>query len=72
MGVKLVLLQTEKTGRVSVFENSVLRRTGLFAPKRQELYNLYSSPNIIRMGGACSTNESVERCIMFWSETLKL
>jgi hypothetical protein len=61
-----------------VFENRVLRR--IFGPKRdevtgewrklhnEELHDLYSSPNIIRiikerrgeMGGACSTNGGEE------------
>jgi hypothetical protein len=59
-----------------VFENRVLRR--IFGSKRdeetggrrklyEELYNLYSSPSIIRMitkknemGGACSMNEGEE------------
>jgi hypothetical protein len=63
-----------------VFENRVLRKT--FGPKRnkvtgdwrklhnEELHNLYSSPNIIRMivkedemGRACSTNGGEEECI---------
>jgi hypothetical protein len=56
MGVKLIL---RKEHRLRVFENRVLRR--MFGPKRdevmgdwrklhsEELRNLYSSPNIIRM-----------------------
>jgi hypothetical protein len=53
--------------RLRVFENRLLRR--IFGPKidevtgdwrklhNEELHNLYSSPNIIRMmGRACSTN----------------
>jgi hypothetical protein len=63
-----------------VFENRVLR---IFGPKRdevtggwrklhnEELHNLYSSPNIIRMfqvkedemGKACSTGGEEEECI---------
>jgi hypothetical protein len=64
-----------------VFENRVLRR--ISGPKRddvtgdwrklhnEELHNLYSSPDIIRMiksrrmrlGRACSTNGGDEECI---------
>jgi hypothetical protein len=62
-----------------VFENRVLRR--IFGPKRdevtgewrklhnEELHNLYSSANIIRMiksrrmRWACSTNGGEEECI---------
>jgi hypothetical protein len=64
-----------------VFENRVLRR--IFGPKRdemmgdwrklhnEELHNLHSSPNIIKMfksrrmkmGRACSTNGGEEECI---------
>jgi hypothetical protein len=64
-----------------VFENRVLRR--ILGPKRdevtgdwrklhdEELHNLYSSPNIIRMiksrttrwGRVCSTNGGDEDCI---------
>jgi hypothetical protein len=64
-----------------VFENRVLRR--IFGPKsdemtggwrklhNEELYNLYSSPNIItvikvkfdQMDRACNTNGGEEECI---------
>jgi hypothetical protein len=61
-----------------VFENRVLRR--IFCPKRdevkgdwrklhnEELRNLYSSPNIIRIikyevGRECSTNGREEECM---------
>jgi hypothetical protein len=65
--------------RLRVFENRVLRR--IFGPKRdevkgewrklhnEELYNLYSSPDIIRqvtaneVGGACSTNGRGEKSV---------
>jgi hypothetical protein len=64
--------------RLRKFENRVLRR--IFGPKRdevkgdwkklhnEELHNLYSSPNIIRMidsriARACNTNEGEEECI---------
>jgi hypothetical protein len=65
--------------RLRVFENRVLRR--IFGPKRdevtqewrrlhnEELNDLYSSPNIIRVikknevGRACSTYGGGERCI---------
>jgi hypothetical protein len=65
--------------RLRVFENRVLRR--IFGSMRdevtgnwrklhnEELYNLYSSPSIIRvikkyeMGGACSTNGGEEECM---------
>jgi hypothetical protein len=60
--------------RLRVFENRVLRR--IFVLKRdwrklhnEELHNLYSSPNIIRMiksremGRACSMNGGEEECI---------
>jgi hypothetical protein len=65
--------------RLRVFENRVLRR--IFGPKRdevtgdwrklhnEELHNLYSSPNVIRMinehemGRACGTNGGDEECI---------
>jgi hypothetical protein len=65
--------------RLSVFENRVLRR--IFGPKRdgligewrklhnEELYNLYSSPDVIRMvkdnemGRTCSTHGGKEECI---------
>jgi hypothetical protein len=71
-----------------VFDNRVLR--SIFGPKRdeatgewrrlhdEELDDLYSSPNIIRvikikkneMGGACSTYGGKERCIQdFGGET---
>jgi hypothetical protein len=69
-----------------VFENRVLR--GIFGPKRdgvtgewrrlhnEELYDLYSSPNIIwvikkkKMGGACGTYGGHERCLQgFGGET---
>jgi len=71
-----------------VFENRVLRR--IFGPKRdevtgewrklhnEELNNLYSSPNIVRvvkikkneMGGACSAYGGGERCVQdFGGET---
>jgi hypothetical protein len=70
-----------------VFENRVLRR--IFGPKRDEVkrecrkldidefYDLYSSPNIIRvfkieneMGGACSAYGGEERCLLgFGGET---
>jgi hypothetical protein len=71
-----------------VFENRVLRR--IFGPKRdkvtgewrrlhnEELNDLYSSPNIIRViksrrmrwAGACSTYGGKERCILdFGGET---
>ena len=73
--------------RLRVFESRVLRR--VFGSKRdevtgdwrklhnEELNNLYSSPNIVRviksrsyMGGACSTYEGEERCIQgFIGET---
>jgi hypothetical protein len=57
--VKLGFLHLKKEHRLRVFENRVLRR--IFEPKREEvtgwrrkvhneeLQNLYSSPNIIRM-----------------------
>jgi hypothetical protein len=57
--VKLGLLIVREEHRLRVFENRVLRRT--FGPTRddvtggwrklhnEELHNLYSSPNIIRM-----------------------
>jgi hypothetical protein len=56
-----------------VFENKMLRR--IFGTKRdevagdsrklhnEELRNSYSSPNIIRMGRACSTNGVEKECI---------
>jgi len=67
--------------RLRVFENRVLRR--IFGPKtdevtgewrklhNEELNNLYSSPNIVRvikikkneMGGACSAYGGGERCV---------
>jgi hypothetical protein len=62
-------LTLKEEHRLRVFENRVLRR--IFGPKRdgvtgdwrklhnEELHNLYSSPNIMRMikmGRACSTN----------------
>jgi hypothetical protein len=59
MGVKLGLLTLSEEHRLRVFENRVLRR--IFGPKRdeatvgwrklhnEEIYNLYSSPSIIRM-----------------------
>jgi hypothetical protein len=59
MGAKLGLLTLREEHRLRVFENRVLRR--IFGPKRdavmgdwrklhnEELHNLYSSPNIIRM-----------------------
>jgi hypothetical protein len=64
--------------RLRVFENRVLRR--IFGPRRvevtgdwrklhnEELHNMYSSPNIIRMikdyemGRACSTNVGDKEC----------
>jgi hypothetical protein len=70
-----------------VFENRVLRR--IFGPKRdevtgewrklhnEELYNLYSSANIIRqvkaneVGGACGTHGRGEKSTRFWWESLK-
>ena len=74
--------------RLRVFENRVLRR--IFGPKRyevtvewrklrnEELNNLYSSPNIVRvikspkneMGGSCSGYGGRERCVQgFGGET---
>jgi hypothetical protein len=59
MGAKLGLLILREEHRLRVFEDRVLRR--IFGPKRdevtgdwrklhnEELYNLYSSPGIIRM-----------------------
>jgi hypothetical protein len=59
MGAKLGLLTFRAEYRLRVFENRVLRR--IFGPRRDEvtgdrrklhndeLHNLYSSPNIIRM-----------------------
>jgi hypothetical protein len=65
--------------RLRVFENRVLRR--IFGPKSdevtgewrklhsEELYNLYSSPDIIRqvkaneVGGACSTHGRGEKSV---------
>jgi hypothetical protein len=64
--------------RLRVFEHRVLRR--IFGPKtaevtgdwrklhNEELHNLYSSPNIIRMikddmGRACSTKGGDKECI---------
>jgi hypothetical protein len=65
-----------------VFENRVLRK--LFGPKRdevtgdwrklhnEELHNLYSSPNIIRMikademGRACNTNGGKRNAYRIW------
>jgi hypothetical protein len=60
-----------------LFENRVLRR--IFGPRRdevtgdwrklhnEELHNLYSAPNIIRMsnemGRACSVNAGYDECI---------
>jgi hypothetical protein len=59
MGVKLDIKTLEKEHRLRVFQNTMLRR--IFGPKRdevtgdwsklhnEELNNLYSLPNIIRM-----------------------
>jgi hypothetical protein len=59
MGTKLGLLTLREEHRLKVFENRVLRR--IFGPKRdevtgdwrklhnEELHNMYSSPNIIRI-----------------------
>jgi hypothetical protein len=59
MGAKLGFLTLREEHRLRVFENRVLRR--VFGPKRddvtgdwrklhnEQLHNLYSSPNIIRM-----------------------
>jgi hypothetical protein len=59
MGAKLGLLTLREEHRLRVFGNRILRR--IFAPKRdkmtgdwrklnkEELHNLYSSPNVIRM-----------------------
>jgi hypothetical protein len=72
-------LTVREKPRLRVFENRVLRR--IFGQKRdevmgewiklhnEELHNLYSSPNIIRMtksrriGRACSTSGGEEECI---------
>ena len=66
--------------RLRVFENRVLRR--IFGPKRdgvtgewrklhnEELNDLHSSPNIVRMGGSCGTYGGRERCAQgFGGET---
>jgi hypothetical protein len=56
--------------RLRVFENRLLR---IFGPKREEdgswrklhsdeLHRLYSSPNIIRVGGTCSMHGEGKRC----------
>jgi hypothetical protein len=69
------LTLSEKKNRMRVFENRVLRK--MFGPQRdevtgewrrlhnEELYDVYSSPNIIRiikneMGGACVSYGSQE------------
>jgi hypothetical protein len=76
-----ITIHNKEEHRLRVFENRVLRR--IFVPRRdevkgdwrklhnEELHNLYSSPNIIRMiksrrmrwAGHCSTNGGDEDCI---------
>ena len=79
-------LTLSKECRLKFFENRVLRR--IFGPKRdevtgewrrlhnEELYALYSSPDIIRvmktntteMGRACNTYGGEKRCIQGFGE----
>jgi hypothetical protein len=73
-------LTLKKEPRLRVFKNRVLR--GIIGPKRdkvtggwrklhnEELHNLYSSPNVIRMiikedmmDRVCSTNGLEEECV---------
>jgi hypothetical protein len=79
MGAKLGLLTLREEHRLRVFENRVLR--SIFGPRRdevtgnwrklhnEELHNLYSSPNIIRMiksrrmSRVCSTNGGKGECM---------
>jgi hypothetical protein len=80
-------LTLKEKRRLRVLENRLLRR--IFGPERgritaewrrlhnEELYALYSSPNIVRvmksrrkkneMNGTCSTYEGEERCIQGFS-----
>jgi hypothetical protein len=78
----ILCLLLREEHRLRVFENRVLRR--IFGPKRdevtggwrklhnEELHNLYSSPNIIRMikegemDMACSTNGEKRNAYRIW------
>jgi hypothetical protein len=69
-------LTLREAHRLREFENRVLG--GIFGPKtdevtggwrklhNEEFQNLYSSPSIIRMGRACSTNGSRGMHLGYW------
>jgi hypothetical protein len=72
-GYKTWYLTLCEEHRLRVFENRVLRRifghkrdeaTGTWIKLRnEELHNLYSSPSIIRVGGACSPDGGDEKYV---------